>query len=77
MAIIKKTMITNIGVDVEKRNLLHIVNGIISQRILKKLMWNDIWSSNSTSGIISKGNKNTNLKTYLNPMFIEALFTIA
>ena len=36
-----------------------------------------IWFSNSTSGNISKGNKNTNLKRYLHPMFIAALFTIA
>ena len=31
----------------------------------------------SSSGYSSKENKNTNLKRYMHPMFIEALFTIA
>ena len=33
-----------------------------------------IWSSNPTPGHISR--QNCNLKTYMHPMFIEALFTI-
>ena len=36
-----------------------------------------VWSSNSTSGDISKRNENTNLKRYLHPRFIAALSTAA
>ena len=36
-----------------------------------------IWCSNSNSGYLSEENENTNLKIYLHPMFIVALFTIA
>ena len=36
-----------------------------------------IGSSNSTFGYLSEENENTNLKRYMYPMFIAALFTIA
>ena len=36
-----------------------------------------IWQSNFTSGYLSEANENTNLKRYMHPMFIIALFTIA
>ena len=45
-------------------------------RFLKGLKIELSWSSNSTSRYLSKGTKNTNLKRYMHPMFIEALFTV-
>ena len=34
-------------------------------------------TSNSTSGYLSKKNKNTNLKGHMHPTFTEALLTVA
>ena len=46
-----------------------------AQCIIKNIT--TIRAHNFTSGYLSKGNKNTNSKRYLQPHFIKALFTIA
>ena len=40
-------------------------------------MEKSICFSNSTPGYLTKENENTNLKRYMHPMFIAALFTMA
>ena len=46
-------------------------------RLLKKLKFELPYNRKFTYGNISKGKKTTNLKTYLHPMCIAALFAIA
>ena len=49
-----------------------------SMQIPQKIMnGSGFWHSDSTSGNISKGTQNTNLKEHKHPIFIAALFTIA
>ena len=51
------------------------IHGIFQARVLE---WGAIvWSSNSISGYLSKGQENTNLERYVFPIFITALFSVA
>jgi len=56
------------------------VHGIFQARVLEwgaiAFSKTTIGSSNSIPGYLSPQNKNTNLKSYMNPVFIAALFTI-
>ena len=80
----KRTQITNVGEGVETREPSRAVGGNVN--------WCSRYgnsvepphenrtatgTSNSTSGYLTKGNKNTNSKRYTHPMFTAALFTIA
>ena len=76
MAITKRQEITNAGMDMQKRKPLCTIVGLLtytstmenSMEVPQKIKnRTTIWSSNSTSGNISKGNKNTNSKRYLCP----------
>ena len=66
----------SVGEDVDKREHLWTVSGDICFAATKqnnmKVSQNfkntyTIWSSNSTSGYLSKENKSTNLKRYMHP----------
>ena len=69
--------------DVEKEKLCVLLVEWKLVQPLRKTVWRlhmicaTIWSSNSTSGCLSKEDKNTSSKRYMLPMLIAALFSIA
>ena len=78
MSVIQKTKFEG----VEKKKLCVLLVECKLVQPLRKIVWRlhmictTIWSSNSTSGCLSK-DKNTSSKRYMLPMFIAALFSIA
>ena len=59
----------------EEKNFIDTDNSMV----IPQNIWSgfSIWSRDPTSGNISEGTQNTNLKEYKHPIFIAALFTIA
>ena len=87
----KRSQITNVGEDVEKREPSYTIGGNVNWYSHCGKQYGDfsktktmatIWSSNSTPGYISKTKNKKTKKTLIQkdkytPMFIAALFTIA
>ena len=82
----KNLQITNAGEGVEKTEASCAIGGNVdwcshyekqygvSLRFESRIT---IWSSNSTSGYLSKENKNIDSKRYMNPIFSAGQFTVA
>ena len=76
MAIIKEKELTSAGKNVEKRKPLHTVGGNVNccsyyveqhKDFSKIINRTTMWFSKSSYGYLSEGNKDINLKRYLNP----------